>query len=384
MPFKVLIYAQDTLGLGHVQRCTTIARALLERRPDAAVLLATKSSWPGRLALGPRFDYLKLPSQLTLAAAGAAERDHEREAIRGLRRDILRDAAARLQPDLILVDNEPLGFGGEMEGALDAAPSARAIFGMRDVVDDPARTAESWRALGVLGALRERFDGVLIYGHPDLFDTLETYGVPPDIAARSRYTGYVVAGRPRPDVAQVRTRLGGGGRPLVLVTGGGGQDAAALCEIALDAIDLLVSQPAPRAVIVTGPFMASVDRERIAQRARAGAHLVLEQADVAEAMASVDALVTMGGYNTLAEAMLLGRRPVVVPRATHKREQLMRAEAFDRHGLVHCPPSRPASAAVIARALEAELLEPSRVDARRFLDIDGERAAGLLLEPSSA
>lgn len=384
MAFKVLIYAQDTLGLGHVRRCTTIARALLAGRADASVLLATKSSWPARESLGERFDFLKLPSQFTLAGASAAEHDGEREAIRDLRRDLLRDAAARLRPHLVLVDNEPLGFNGEMVQALAAADGAKAVFGMRDVLDDPARTAQSWAQLDVVGSLRDRFDGVLVYGHEELFDTLGTYDVPADVAARARYTGYVVARPPAIDVAAVRARLACGERPVVLVTGGGGQDAARLCATALAALELMTSHPRPRGLVVTGPFMPEDDRAALAERAGRGGHVLVERADLAEAMAAADAVVTMGGYNTLAETMLFGKRPIVVPRATHKREQLMRALAFEQHGLVRCLPPEAASPQAMAAALEAELRAPAAVDAARFLDVGALRTAQLLLERAFA
>jgi len=384
MALKTLIYAQDTLGLGHVRRCVTIARALLDARADASVLLASKSSWPARVALGDRFDFLKLPSQFTLAGASPAEHDAEREAIRALRRDLLRDAAARLRPQLVLVDNEPLGFKGEMVQALAAAEGAKVVFGMRDVLDDPERTAESWAALDVVASLRSRFDGVLVYGHPELFDTLGTYGVPADIAARAHYTGYVVTPGAAVDVAAARARLGCDERPVVLVTGGGGQDAVALCTTAVGALGLLTQRPSPRGLIVTGPFMPQEDRAVLAELARGGDHMLVESVDMSEAMAAADAVVTMGGYNTLAEAMMLGRRPIVVPRATHKREQLMRALAFDRHGLVRCLVPGAASAEALAQALEAELRTPSAIDAGRFLDVGATRTAQLLLELGSA
>lgn len=384
MAFRTLIYAQDTLGLGHVRRCVTIARALLAGRADASVLLATKSSWPARMTLGDRFDFLKLPSQFTLPGASAAEHDAEREAIRALRRDLLRDAAARLRPHLILVDNEPLGFKGEMVPALAAAGAAKVVFGMRDVLDDPRRTAESWDALDVIGSLRERFDRVLVYGHQELFDTLATYGVPADIADRAHYTGYVVTPHPPVDSIGARQRLGSGNRPVVLVTGGGGQDAMALCTTALAALELLADRPSPRGLIVTGPFMPDDDRAVLAERASRGGHLLVESTDTTEAMATADAVVTMGGYNTLAEAMMLGRRPIVVPRSTHKREQLMRALAFEEHGLVRCLEPGAASAQAMAEALEAEILRPSVVDAARFLDVGAVRTAELLLELGSS
>src|ERR1041385_4028461 len=49
---------------------------------------------------------------------------------------------------------------------------------------------------------------------------------------------------------------------------------------------------------------------------------------------SLDALVCMGGYNTLVEAVSKGVPTVCVPRTFPRREQLIRARAFERLGLL--------------------------------------------------
>jgi predicted glycosyltransferase len=381
MPLKILIYAQDTLGLGHVQRCTTLARALLARRPDAAVLLASKSAWPATVSLGERFDFLKLPAQLTLRASSDADRAAERSAIRAMRRDLLRDAVLHLRPQLIVVDNEPLGYGGEMAAAIATADSgARVVFGMRDVMDDPERIAEQWEELEVIGALEERFDRILIYGHPAVFDTLATYGLPTSVAAKARYSGYLCSPHEDLDPGSLRASLGVDSEPLLLVTGGGGQDALPLFSAALGALPLLAADPKPRALLVTGPFMPAGDRARVEALADPRMCRIRETMDVVEAMAAARAATTMGGYNTLVEAVMLGRRPIVVPRATHKREQLMRAQAFEARGLARCLPPSELSPALMAEALDAELEAPATVDAAEYLDPHAGRAAELLLE----
>jgi predicted glycosyltransferase len=375
----ILIYAQDTTGLGHIRRCTTIARALLERRSDTAVLLATKSRWPASFDLGERFDFLKLPAQLTQAASTAAERDAAGSAVRSLRRALLREAVMHLRPQLILVDNEPLGFGGDMIEALDAAPrDTRLVFGMRDVVDDPERTTRRWAESGALDALRERFDRIIVYGHPDLFDTLGTYDLPGDARARAVYNGYVCAPRDEIDVAGFRAELGLAGQPFVLVTGGGGIDAMPVLELAIEAARLMESRP--RLLLVTGPLMSAADRATVTRLALPDGHIVRSEIDMVAGLAAADAAVTMGGYNTLVEAMMLGRRPIVLPRATHKQEQLLRARALEARGLVTCLGPGEASPGLLARAVGAELQSPGRLDARRYLDLHGRRAAGLLLD----
>jgi predicted glycosyltransferase len=381
MPLKIFIYAQDNRGLGHIKRCTTLARTLLERRPDAAVLLASKSSWPGRLSLGERFDFLKLPAQFTSPASGDRERADERTAIFAMRRELLREAVQHLRPQLLLVDNEPLGLEGEMAPAITAAGSgAKIVFGMRDVMDDPERIAERWERLDVLPALEGRFDRILIYGHPAVFDPVATYELPASLAAKARYSGYVCAPRDDLDPDSLVGRLGLDGEPLLLVAAGGGQDAWPLFSSAISALPLLEAEVKPRALLVTGPFMPHEERRQIRALADSRFCLIRETMDVVEAMAAARVSATMGGYNTLAEAMMLGRRPVVVPRVTHKREQLMRARAFEAQGLARCLPPSRLTPGVMAGVLDAELEAPARVDANAYLDRHGARAADLLLE----
>jgi predicted glycosyltransferase len=99
---------------------------------------------------------------------------------------------------------------------------------------------------------------------------------------------------------------------------------------------------------------------------------------------AVDCLVCMGGYNTIAEALSRGTPTVCVPRVVPRTEQLIRAEAFSRLGLMrYVHPDR-----LTGDSLREEVrvaLGDSRADlqarAQASLGFDGaERAAAFLLE----
>ena len=90
----------------------------------------------------------------------------------------------------------------------------------------------------------------------------------------------------------------------------------------------------------------------------------------------------MGGYNTLVEAADLGVPTVCVPRVNPRVEQLMRARAFERLGLLRlCQPER------LEQNLQPEIetvlqISPGllRERAHEVLDFDGaKRAAASLL-----
>src|SRR6185503_7582719 len=58
---RFLFYSHDGLGLGHTRRHLTVAAALAQQAPDAAILLATGAEEPGRFGLPRQVEILKLP-----------------------------------------------------------------------------------------------------------------------------------------------------------------------------------------------------------------------------------------------------------------------------------------------------------------------------------
>src|SRR5204863_1732266 len=59
---RLMIYAQDGLGLGHMRRTTSIAAELIKLQPDAVVLTVEDSPLGNFFRTSPNHDYVKLPS----------------------------------------------------------------------------------------------------------------------------------------------------------------------------------------------------------------------------------------------------------------------------------------------------------------------------------
>jgi predicted glycosyltransferase len=76
----------------------------------------------------------------------------------------------------------------------------------------------------------------------------------------------------------------------------------------------------------------------------------------------VDALVCIGGYNTLTQAISRCTSTVCIPRVSPRREQLIRAEAFGRLGRMRT--LRPDSLSAVRRRAEIELALTGRRDER--------------------
>jgi predicted glycosyltransferase len=290
-----------------------------------------------------------------------------------LRAEILEAAVRSFSPDVLVVDRHPLGIQGELGSALEthSARGGRALLGLRDILDEPARVREEWDRTGMSSAIAEFYQQVLIYGCREILDPVREYAIPSSVASLIRFCGYVVGelkGVPAPGGPVAR-------RPTVLATVGGGEDGFPVLEAFLQA-----SEGAGwNALAVAGPH-CPVDRfEALRSAAEAsGGQAWHAVADLPSLLMSTDAVVCMGGYNTLIEALASGATTVCVPRTEPRTEQLIRARAFERRSLLHMLDPEDVSAAGMRRTIDDALGEAavvSRADrvshARRVLDLDG-------------
>ncbi len=356
----VLLYAQDTQGLGHISRTLTIARHLLSAQLEAVVYIVTKSPIAGIFSLPERCDYIKLPRRITPAAVlqTEGEREAAKQRFRVLRSRLLLDTALELVPDLVLVDHEPLGFAGEFRDGLyvlkERHPGTRFIFGLRDIMDEPASTRTQWHELGVYDALEHLYDGIAVYGWPALYDVAEAYALPASTRTKLHYCGYIVRDLPTSDPAEVRQKYGlPETGPLVVATVGSGSDGYPVLAATLTTLEYLRERyPNLLAILVTGPFMPADQQARLHARATTAWRIVTQQADTFALMAASDAIVSMGGYNSVCEALAVARPLIIVPRMTHKVEQKIRADVLASRGLACSVPPDALHGHALADALE--------------------------------
>ncbi|MGH6959457.1 MAG: glycosyltransferase family protein [Dongiaceae bacterium] len=378
---RFLFYSHDGMGLGHTRRNLAIAAALVDLCPQALVLLACSTDDAHRLGLPPRVEVLKLPGLRKTANDQYLSRrlPVNSDEIRELRAALLQAAVSSFRPAVVLVDQHPFGARGEFRAGLEArkAHGGRAVLGLRDILDEPAVVRREWGEHRLQERIGEFYDRILVYGERSAFDPVTEYGLPRPAELRARFCGYVVNhDRPNP-AAELPEELRRACRqgPVVLATTGGGEDGFALLEAFIAA-----AAGAPwRGVAIAGPMTPEDDLALLhAQAARAGVILHPFIPRLPTLFASLETLVCMGGYNTLVEAALHAVPTVCVPRVAPRSEQLIRARAFQRLGLLrllHPGELDPASLAAAIGAMRATPRAVVRERVEGALNFDGARVA---------
>ena len=364
------------MGLGHLRRHSTIAARLVHDLPGASVLLMTGLPSGCWFDLPPGVDFVKLPS-VTKMEAGLYRPSMPNlgaEKVRALRASTIKQIAEVFEPDLLLVDHSPIGLWRELLPTLRLlkarARPTKLVLGLRDVLDTPEATREHWQAAGVYAAIKEFYDAILIYGSRHIFDSVAQYGLTDDLASRVSFCGYLTNCQAQPGTTTLLKDPDRAQRKLVVVTVGGGADGLPIMRMCLEAVRVLGPDCAAEFVFLTGPLMPRDQRQSLqAQAAGLPVHVLGGTDESRSYLAAADLIVTMAGYNTLTEAIRLGKRLLVIPRQGPSAEQRIRAGLFAELGLLRKVDPQRASPTEIARDMLNSL--DASPPAGRRLDLEG-------------
>jgi predicted glycosyltransferase len=361
---RVLFYSHDGTGLGHLRITLGVATACAELRPQDSLLLITGSLHAGTFALPENLDFVKLPAMpkrdlyASLPPTEGYTGSHN-STIR-FRTAVALATVQAFDPHLVVIDHAPAGLFRELAPSIDwlrqRDPSRTLALLMRDITFGPEQTRSIWTNEGVYPLLDETYARILIYGDRRVFDPITAYGVSEAAASRTRFCGYLAPSPPRRSPAQVRDDVGAGARRLVTVSVGGGADGCALLRAYLAGLRSRTGPPV-HSYVVTGPLLPEQDRHEIMEMIDTLPNVcaIDFDPDFAAAINAADAVVCMGGYNSLAEAVYFGKRPIVVPRVPGSEEQVLRAEGFARLGLATVVGPDSLSASALWQAIDGEL-----------------------------
>jgi len=216
-----------------------------------------------------------------------------------------------------------------------------------------------------------------VYGDPTVYDLAREYRLSADVTEKIRYTGYLgpfsIRSCVEPSPAHPAIALPEGRFVVCLV--GGGQDGSPVAETFAE-----LEFPAETyGVILMGPFMPGAVQQRIRQRAASNARLLVLDfiREPVALLRRAERVVAMGGYNTVCEALCLGKHTLVVPRVKPRCEQLIRAERLQQLGLLDVLHPDDLTPHALSDWLARNLGKPLRL--RRRINLKGLARIPLLL-----
>ena len=359
---KILVYSHDTYGLGNLRRMLAICQSLSRSIPDLSILLLSGSPMVQSFRLAEGVDYIKLPCLTRVEREGYAVKFLPLDIADGikLRSDLILTAASNFQPDLFLVDKKPFGIKNELKATLEhlkqASPDLKVALILCDILDAPESTINVWQSHDYFQVIDEFYDLVLSLGSPEIFDPCREYQFPASVAAKVKFCGYLRRDLGNKSRAEVRQELKlRDAEKLVLVTVGGGEDAYEIVATYLHGVAQLPANHNLHSLIVTGPEMKATQRQALSQNLPPNVTIIEFTNDLMSYLSAADAVVSMGGYNTVSEILSLQKKAIVIPRVRPVQEQLIRAERMSQRGFFQYIHPDELTAENLMQKLQAEL-----------------------------
>ncbi|MGE0489870.1 MAG: hypothetical protein AB7S38_11750 [Vulcanimicrobiota bacterium] len=284
-PTRILLYAINGTGLGHLSRLLAVGRSVRELASASEhpvdVRIVTTSEAP---SLAWDFPVYKFPSK-TLANQNGLERRGFGKASKML----ISNLVATFSPHLLVSDTLAEGSYGEMAFLRSYVGSAVFI----DRHKDPAITSSEVYRRHVL-----LYDRILVPDHPE---RAEHYPLPTKAAQRRVFVGPIHGYRPDLSRQQARDYFQVPDQArLIYLSGGGGSDSR---EQLADLVSTLAADPRNFLLVGYGPL----HRGEVVYRPNV---IPLFTPDASRFFPGLDAAISAAGYNSYQE-LLAARVPTL-------------------------------------------------------------------------
>ncbi len=375
---RLMFYCQHSLGLGHLVRSTEL-------------VLGLGSFHVTFVNAGDVIEGFKFPSSVEVINLPQLNIDDDCRHIQGngaesapqavkvARRKRLHDVWQDTHPEILVIELFPFGrkkFEFELLPLLEeirrTKSSTKVVCSLRDILvhrnDQP-----QWEER-VCEIANTYFDLILIHSDPRFQRLEESFGRVSDLRCALRYTGFVAQlphGSDR--YASEPLRLPDDGRPLIVVSIGGGRIGAELLSCSIEASARIRDTLTHHMTVVTGPHFPDAEWPRIRQLAdmTSGVTLLRYTGRLIDYFAHADLSISLAGYNTCMNILITGVPSLVYPiTGYNKDEQITRASKLEGLGVVSVIRPEELNPETLGQKILSSLhRQPARTDAA--LDTQG-------------
>ena len=375
---RILIHCQYVYGIGHYVRSVELARGLSE---GFDVFLLNGGEMIPNYDPPPEVTCFQLPAIYKEEQADhlspvdpSLSLDHCIEA----RASLIERLVWQIAPDILITEHFPFGLLFEFEVMTLIAqvkkckPKARIVSSVRDVIEsEEGGQQDSY----ICSLLNQNYDTVLVHGEEYIVPFSASFPLLDKIKIPVHYTGYVVRA--------IAPRIPKADPPVLVVSVGGGRMGGELLYAVLDAHRSVAKQWQHQLVLFTGAFQW--DAQKLHTRAKKYCHSDVainefDQEHYRRVLAAASAVICLGGYNSLLEAVSAHLPILVYQRKFHgnNNEQKLRSTLFQRSGLVRV--LSPDDLAVDRMAVQIVELVENHESPDNCVRIDGAVKARILLE----
>lgn len=378
MSIRILLYAHDGRGLGHVVRTAAIAEALVERWPMAEVIVVSGQRLLDAY-IPDKCEVIKLPSYQTTETGGVFQTSSPTlsmsiNKLTELRRKILVSLTLAFKPTILLSDFVSTGKRGELVDAISGlkaiSPKSSVFLGLRPIIDDPEFALTDNLDYINLQFIKKYYNGILVYGHPNICDIYNEYSLNA-LDVPIYYTGFVV----RPSLLSKAFSHHPHKKAIRLLIGfGSGYHSITISKRIAKAIELMKPQCKELSLkIICGPRLcAKTVTQHFSKIAQNGIdiNIIQEIPSPSRVYNWATHYIGTGGSNTLMEILSLRKPAMMIARNQVENEQKLMFSRFAKVSSLRWLCEEDATTLNIFREL-VKIVRTNKLSLARWMRFDG-------------
>jgi predicted glycosyltransferase len=363
--YRILIYVQHLLGVGHLQRALQLSGALLQQGCQVDLV---SGGLPTRLPLPANLRVHQLPPLYSADGSFSRLLDGNGDAIdddwRERRKRQLLDIFAASKAQALITETFPFGrrmLRFELLPLLEASRKSgecrQVIASIRDILQPKSKPGREVETCELIDAY---YDHVLVHGDVNIAALEDSFASANCIANKLYYSGYICA-QTAPAAAS------NAGADEVLVSAGGSDTGLQILRTALAAKPLSACRDLHWRLLVS-PAISAADFKQLQELADDGVSVERNRSDFSELIKRARLSISQAGYNTMTDLLNSDTPAVVIPYAeADEIEQTLRARALQARGRLIALNQSELGAASLARSMTAALA----TDTRLAVNLDG-------------
>jgi predicted glycosyltransferase/MoaA/NifB/PqqE/SkfB family radical SAM enzyme len=328
---RILFYYHHFGGLGHGTRIAAICQALKEINFCEIAVINSGRKQP-ELGIENHARVINLPFfEADHGLFSGLKANEGLELTFRKRSAILKKVREKFKPDVAVFEHFPFGrnsLAQEISSFIGFLKDdgCRIYSSVRDIID------QSVDVEGLLGHLK-LFDGVLVHSDKEM-GFVTSFKQPEELKEKIFFTGRVAL-RKKMDLAsktEIRKPFDLAGRKWIVISVGGGIDGERIICRLIGIKKLLDKRVDSSFLIFTGPHISPGKYSELKKKVRGCKDIIMTRfdADYLRYVDAADLSISMGGYNSINNALLTPTRTMIFPRLSDG-EQGKRAQYFSEY-----------------------------------------------------
>ncbi|MGV0956804.1 glycosyltransferase family protein [Empedobacter falsenii] len=328
MKKKIIIHCQYVYGIGHFVRTIQLATTLVN---EFEVYILNGGQNIDKFPIDPRIQIINIPAIYKSEKRNQlipVDNEYTLEQCFDKRKQIISKTLERIVPDVIITEHFPFGFLFKEEAlsyisnAKTINQNVKVVASVREVIENNNGSPNDYISIEILN---KEYDLLLIHGDENIIHIKESFPLINQLKINHVHTGYIVQ--------HIESFSRNNEHYDILVSVGAGRLGSELLQKVIDSYNFL-NKNEFKLTLFTGVFQEN--KHLLETEWNDIEVLEFNRELYISKLASCDVVISLGGYNSMIEAISLNKKLLVYNRefAGDNLEQDIRISTFNKLNLL--------------------------------------------------